>query len=94
MPLLFLAVGVAYWQFGGGLALMPAMTADFFGTTDLGIKYGLVFLGWGIAFLMPQLAGSLRDLTGTLDYAFYISSGLLFAAVLLSRVVHRPVQRV
>jgi MFS transporter, OFA family, oxalate/formate antiporter len=89
-PLLFLAVGVAYWQYGGGLSLMPAMTADYFGANDLGIKYGLVFLGWGIAFLVPQLAGYIRDLTGTLDYAFYISGLLMFAAVLLSLAVRRP----
>ncbi len=90
VPLLFLAVGVAYWQYGGGLALMPAMTADFFGANDLGVKYGLVFLGWGIAFLVPQLAGYLRDLTGTFDYAFYLSGLLMLAAVLLSREVRRP----
>ena len=29
VPLLFLVVGVAYWQYGGGLSLMPAMTADY-----------------------------------------------------------------
>jgi MFS transporter, OFA family, oxalate/formate antiporter len=90
VPLLFLAVGVAYWQYGGGLALMPAMTADYFGANDLGIKYGLVFLGWGIAFLVPQCAGYIRDLTGTLDYAFYLSGLLLLAAVILSRAVRRP----
>jgi len=90
VPLLFLAVGVAYWQYGGGLSLMPAMTADFFGTNDLGIKYGLVFLGWGIAFLVPQLAGYVRDVTGTLDYAFYLSGFLMLLAVVLSRVVRRP----
>jgi OFA family oxalate/formate antiporter-like MFS transporter len=89
-PLLFLAVGVAYWQYGGGLSLMPAMTADFFGANDLGIKYGLVFLGWGIAFLVPQLAGYLRDVTGTLDYAFYLSAVLMFSAVVLSLAVRRP----
>ena len=92
VPLLFLAVGVAYWQYGGGLALMPAMTADFFGANDLGIKYGLVFLGWGIAFLVPQFAGYLRDFTGTLDYAFYLSGLLMLSAVILSRVVHRPAE--
>src|SRR5262249_38054161 len=43
--LLFLVVGVAYWQYGGGLALLPAMTADFFGSKNLGFNYGLVFLG-------------------------------------------------
>ena len=90
VPLLFLAVGVAYWQYGGGLALMPVMTADYFGANDLGIKYGLVFLGWGIAFLIPQLAGYIRDLTGTLDYAFYLSGLLMLSAVILSRVVRRP----
>jgi OFA family oxalate/formate antiporter-like MFS transporter len=89
-PLLFLVVGVAYWQYGGGLSLMPAMTADFFGANDLGIKYGLVFLGWGIAFLIPQLAGYIRDLTGTLDYAFYLSGLLMLLAVMLSRVVRSP----
>ncbi len=90
VPLLFLAVGIAIWQFGGGLSLMPAMTADFFGANDLGSKYGLVFLGWGIAFLLPQLAGYLRDVTGTLDYAFYGSGVLLLTAALLSCAVRRP----
>ena len=90
VPLLFLVVGVAYWQYGGGLSLMPAMTADFFGANDLGIKYGLVFLGWGIAFLIPQLAGYIRDVTGTLDYAFYLSGLLMLLAVGLSRVVRAP----
>jgi OFA family oxalate/formate antiporter-like MFS transporter len=90
VPLLFLAVGVAYWQYGGGLSLMPAMTADYFGANDLGIKYGLVFLGWGFAFLVPQIAGYIRDLTGTLDYAFYLSGLLMLAAVVLSRVMRRP----
>lgn len=90
--LLFLAVGVAYWQYGGGLSLMPAMTADLFGAQNLGTKYGLVFLGWGIAFFIPQLAGYIRDLTGSLDYAFYLSGALLLAAVMLSRTAREPVR--
>jgi OFA family oxalate/formate antiporter-like MFS transporter len=88
--LLFLVVGVAFWQYGGGLALMPALTADFFGAKNLGFKYGLVFLGWGLAFLVPQLSGYIKDLTGSLDPAFYLSGGLLIAAVALSRLVRRP----
>jgi OFA family oxalate/formate antiporter-like MFS transporter len=68
--LLFLAVGVAYWQYGGGLSLMPAITADFFGSKNLGFNYGLVFLGWGIAFFVPQFAGYIKDLTGSLDMLF------------------------
>lgn len=90
--LLFLVVGVAYWQYGGGLALMPAFTADYFGSKNLGFNYGLVFLGWGIAFFVPQLAGYLRDVTRTLDHAFYLSAGLLLAAVAVSVVLRRPLR--
>ncbi len=89
-PLLFLVVGVAYWQYGGGLSLMPAMTADYFGANDLGFKYGLVFLGWGIAFLIPQIAGYIRDLTGKLDIAFYLSGLLMLFAAGLSLMVRAP----
>ena len=88
--LLFLVVGIAYWQYGGGLALMPAITADFFGAKNLGFNYGLVFIGWGIAFFVPQLAGYIKDVTGSLDYAFYISGGLLLIAVVVSRFLRRP----
>lgn len=88
--LLFVAVGIAYWQYGGGLSLMPAMTADFFGVNNLGLKYGLVFMGWGIAFFVPQFAGYIKDATGSLDNAFYLSGTLLVATVLLSRFIRRP----
>jgi OFA family oxalate/formate antiporter-like MFS transporter len=91
--LLFLAVGVAYWQYGGGLSIMPAMTADFFGAKDLGLKYGLVFIGWGIAFFVPQVGGYIADVTGSLDDAFYLSGGLLVVALAISRFAHRPMAK-
>ncbi|HEX4610652.1 MAG TPA: MFS transporter, partial [Urbifossiella sp.] len=88
--LLFLVVGVVYWQYGGTLALMPAWTADFYGAKNLGLNYGLVFLGWGVAFFVPQLAAEIKDVTGSLDGAFYLSGGLLAAAVVGSRFVTKP----
>jgi OFA family oxalate/formate antiporter-like MFS transporter len=87
--LLFAAVGVVYWQYGGTLALMPAWTADFYGAKNLGLNYGLVFLGWGVAFFVPQLAAEIKDATGSMDLAFYLSGGLLVAAVAGSRVVRK-----
>jgi len=88
--LLFLVVGVAYWQYGGGLALLPAFTADYFGPKNLGFNYGLVFLGWGIAFFVPQLAGYIKDAMHTLDPAFYLSAAILIAAVVVSQLLRRP----
>jgi OFA family oxalate/formate antiporter-like MFS transporter len=88
--LLFLVIGVVYWQYGGTLALMPALTADYYGAKNLGLNYGLVFLGWGIAFFVPQLAGYIEDWTDGLDLAFYLSAGLLVVSVIVSRVLRRP----
>ena len=87
---LFLAVGIAFWQYGGGLALMPAFTADFFGPKNLGFNYGLVFIGWGLGFFMARLGGTIKDITGSLNWAFYISAIVLIIAVILSRVTKRP----
>jgi OFA family oxalate/formate antiporter-like MFS transporter len=88
--LLFLAVGVAYWQYGGGLSLMPSFTADFYGPKNLGMNYGLVFIGWGLGFFMARLGGTIKDITGSLNYAFYISGALLILAVILARMTRRP----
>lgn len=92
VPLLFLVVGVAFWQYGGGLSLLPAFTADFFGAKNLGFNYGLVFLGWGTAFFIPQIAGVIKDRTGSLDYAFYVSGSLLVAGLIVSRLLRRPLR--
>ena len=88
--LLFIAVGIAFWQYGGGLALMPSFTADFFGPKNLGMNYGLVFIGWGLGFFMARIGGTIKDITGKLDWAFYISAVVLIIAVVLSWMTKRP----
>ncbi|MDL2268435.1 MFS transporter [Desulfosarcina sp. OttesenSCG-928-A07] len=88
--LLFLVVGIAYWQYGGGLALMPSFTADFYGSKYLGFNYGLVFMGWGMGFFMPSLGGTIEDITGSLRWAFYMSAGLLIVGVILALMIRRP----
>jgi OFA family oxalate/formate antiporter-like MFS transporter len=90
VPLLFVVIGVMAWQYGGTLAVMPAVTADYYGARNLGLNYGLVFIGWGVAFLVPLAASRIRG-TGDWTSAFYLSAGLLVASVLISRVVQRPV---
>ena len=90
VPLLFVVIGIAYWQYGGTLSLMPALTADFYGSKNLGLNYGLVFFGWGIAFFVPLLAGQITDATGRDDLAFYISGGILTVGVIASRFLRRP----
>ena len=88
--LLFLAVGVTIWQYGGTLSLMPALTADYFGSRFLGVNYGLVFLGWGVAFLVPLAGSYLKTATDDPTLIYYVSAAMLAAAVLASRFLRRP----
>jgi len=87
---LFVAVGIAYWQYGGGLSLLPAFTGDFYGPKNLGFNYGLVFIGWGVGFFMAKIGGIIKDATGLLDWAFYISGILLIFGVVLAKIIKRP----
>jgi MFS family permease len=88
--LAFICCIIAYWVYGGGLALLPSYTADFFGPKNLGFNYGLVFIGWGLGAFMPKLAGKIKDATGSYDMAFYISGGLLILAILIASVTKKP----
>jgi OFA family oxalate/formate antiporter-like MFS transporter len=90
--LLFVLAGIGYWQYGGGLALLPSYTADFYGAKNLGFNYGLVFLGWGLGAFMPRLAGTIRDATGSFNAAFYLSAALLVGAFILALVTRRPAE--
>lgn len=87
---LFLATGIGYWQYGGLLSLMPSFVADFFGAKNLGMNYGLVFVGWGLGAFMPKLGGIIQDTTGSLDMAFYISGTLLLVSVAIALTLKRP----
>jgi MFS family permease len=90
LAMTFTACMIAYWVYGGGLALMPSYTADFYGPKNLGFNYGLVFIGWGLGAFMPKLAGKIKDATGSYDMAFYVGGGLLVLAILISLVTKKP----
>ncbi|MDY6909320.1 MAG: OFA family MFS transporter [Thermodesulfobacteriota bacterium] len=90
IPLLFLACAIGFWCYGGGLTLFPSFTADFFGPKNLGINYGLVFIGWGLGSFMPKLAGRIYDRYQSYDYAFYIAGILLIIGIVIALVTKRP----
>lgn len=75
---LTLSVAAAWigFNFGGNLALFPTTTADFFGTTNVGINYGFMFTAYGVAGIAgPILAGGVFDITGSYMWAF-VPSGI------------------
>jgi OFA family oxalate/formate antiporter-like MFS transporter len=81
-------VGFAY---GGYLALMPSYTADYFGTKNLGLNYGLVFSAWGAAGVLgPIIGAQVRQQTGSFVGAFWILSALCVAGILLALITKAP----
>ena len=49
-----------------------------------------MFIGWGLGFFMARLGGTIKDITGSLNYAFYISGALLIVGVILAFSTNRP----
>jgi len=55
--------------FGGFLGLYPAVTADYFGTKNVGANYGLMFAAYGVGGLIgPWLAPKLMTIVGQIPY--------------------------
>jgi OFA family oxalate/formate antiporter-like MFS transporter len=88
--LAFVAIGVAYWVYGGGLSLLPSYCGDFYGLKNFGMNYAIVFVGWALGAFMPKLGGRIKDITGSYDWAFYLAGILLIVAILLALVTKRP----
>jgi len=75
-----LGICVVGFAFGGTLALMPAFTADYFGTKGLGVNYGWLFSAYGVAGLVLTLfAARVRTVAGSWSTVFWY---LVIACVL------------
>ncbi|OGQ48238.1 MAG: hypothetical protein A3I09_01520 [Deltaproteobacteria bacterium RIFCSPLOWO2_02_FULL_47_10] len=67
-PLFIIGTGLIGFCFGGFLALYPAITADFFGTKNVGVNYGILFTAYGAGGLFgPWLQARLVEKGLTLN---------------------------
>ncbi len=88
-------VGFCY---GGTLAVMPAVTASFFGPRHIGANYGILFTAWGAAgFVVPRYCASVIEkakaagqVAAGYDEVFYTLAGLASMGILAAMVVRRP----
>lgn len=90
---LTLSIAAAWigFNFGGNLALFPSTTADFFGTKNVGINYGLMFTAYGVAGIAgPILAGGVFDMTGSYMWAFIPSGVACLVAAVISLGLKPP----
>ena len=76
------AVGFSY---GACLSLFPATAADYWGTKNMGVNYGLLFTAWGVGGVIgPTLAGRIADSTGSYAGAYTVAGLLVTAAFVLA----------
>lgn len=88
-------VGFCY---GGFLAVMPALTAEYYGPKFIGANYGLMFSAWGAAgFVVPgrlsamiEQAKQAGNLASGYNQAFYVLAGLALAGALVTLVSRKP----
>ena len=89
--LLYAAVFVVYWCYGTQLSVNGAATADFWGTRNAGINYGMLFTAWGVAGIIgPRIGGVLYDKNHNYQAAFYAAAGLAAVALVAEFLARRP----
>ncbi|MEO0102953.1 MAG: OFA family MFS transporter, partial [candidate division WOR-3 bacterium] len=77
--------------FGGYLAVFPAVTADFYGTKNVGVNYGLVFTAYGIGGLLGNIfAPQVLERTKSYNLAFWVAGLLCLIGMLITLIIKQP----
>ena len=91
VTLLYATVFVVYWCYGTQLSVNGSTAADFWGTKNAGINYGMLFTAWGVAGIIgPRIAGVLFDKYKNYQQAFYWAAGLAAVALICELAAKRP----
>jgi MFS family permease len=91
VTLLYVMVFVVYWCFGTQLSVNASTTADFWGTKNAGMNYGLLFTAYGVAGIIgPKIAGKLFDRYENYQAAFYTAAVLSIIALAFEFLAKRP----
>lgn len=85
-PLYLIAVSIVGFCFGGYLALFPSVTADYYGTKNIGTNYGFMYQAYGIsAFAGPFIIKAI-----SFTQAFLISGFVCIIAIVLVKFIKTP----
>ena len=89
--LLYLGAAIIGFNFGGNFSLFPTMTADLFGTKNVGLNYGWVFTAYGVGGVIgPIMAGIMRDRLQNWLAAFVISGVACLVAAVIGLILKAP----
>jgi OFA family oxalate/formate antiporter-like MFS transporter len=88
---LYVVVFVVYWCYGTQLSVNAATAADFWGTKNAGINYGMLFTAWGFAgYFGAKIGGTMYDKYHNYQMAFYTAGVLALVALISEFLAKRP----
>ncbi|MGE4518984.1 MAG: OFA family MFS transporter [Desulfobacteraceae bacterium] len=88
--LFYIASAIIGFNFGGNLALFPTLTAELFGTANVGKNYPMVFLAYGIGGILCPIAGGKLGDMGKYPLAFTLSAILCIVGFFLISMIKKP----
>jgi OFA family oxalate/formate antiporter-like MFS transporter len=87
----FVGICIIGFCFGGYLAIMPSVTADYYGTKCMGANYGALFTAYGIGGVVwPYIIDALSKSTGSYTWVWYISAAFCVVGIGLTAIVRHP----
>jgi len=79
--------------YGGGFGTLPAFTADYFGSRNLGSIYGLILTGGAAGSVGPWLMANLRQASGSYVSGLHWIAAMIGGATLLPLLTVAPRRR-
>jgi len=84
--------------FGGFLAILPALTADYYGSKNVGANYGIMFSAYGLCgFLVPgyfagimEQARQANNLAGGYNTIYLTLAAMAVAGAVMALIVRKP----
>jgi len=87
-PIYLIAVSFIGFGFGGFLALFPSVTADYYGTKNIGTNYGFMYQAYGLsAFAGPFIIKAI-----SYTQAFIFAGFICILAIIMAKFVKVPSQ--
>ena len=88
--LFMVCVALIAFAFGGCASVFPALTADNFGTKHMGLNYGCVMVGFGIAALGAPLLSGLFPPEAAQTASFIMAAALCLVALVCVMLIRKP----
>ncbi len=77
--------------YGGGFGTMPAFTADYFGSKNVGPIYGLMLTAWSFASVFgPLYIAHMREKAGNYSQALHVIAVVMAISILVPIIIRPP----